>query len=236
MAVFDAYVDGLLSAAERAAFERRLEADPALRAEVELQRRIDARLRVAMAPPAMPEGEGKSADAASAPIPMRRVGMPAWLKVAAVLAVAAVGVWAAIARPWESWGPWLPSSLTADVVMKRMLDDGFTPTWKCENDTQFLQYSKDRLGVAFLVRPAASVQVLGWTYSPGLLAEPAQVLLVRAEGEPVMVAMGPTRDDREIRVEAGSRLHVQRGVYRGVVMYEISKLDHPVVVNAVVEK
>jgi anti-sigma factor RsiW len=234
----DAYLDGLMLPEEAAAFERRMAAEPGLRAEVELQRKIDAWLRATMMPPAAKEisagAMASAGDDAGLPIPMRR-GVPGWLKVAAVIAILSVSAWVVGARPWENWGARAPSTFTANAVLKRIQDEGFKPEWVCDTDAKFLAYTKEKLGIQFLVKPAAGVQLVGWSYAPGLLSEAAQVLLVKAGGQDVIVAMGPRGEDREVRVE-GSELHVHRKVYRGVVMYEITKLDHPVVLDAIEDK
>lgn len=229
----DLYVDGGMGPAERAAFERRMEADGALRAEVELQRRIDARVRAAMTPPASPApGAG-----AGGPIPIRRGRIPAWVRVAAVIALAAVGAWAVAARPWSALMRPAPSALTADAVMKRMVEaEGFRPAWVCDTDERFSAYTKENLGVALVGRPGPGVELVGWSYAGGLLADSeknAQALMVRSGEEKILVVMGPRRDDRTVRLESGSPLHVFRREYAGLVMYEITPLDHAVALESV---
>jgi hypothetical protein len=229
----DAYLDGTLSPGERIAFERSVSDDPALGAEVELQQRIDGRLRVLMAAPEAPASPVATGAIAG------RVGFPSWLRIAAVIAVVGAGVWAGVSRPWEGLFKPAPSNLSADAVVKRLIvDEGFKPMWVCDDDAKFLAYTQKELKTPFLVRPAPGVQLVGWAYAPGLLAEdaePAKVLLVRAEGKEVVVAMGPRADDRTVHTDPGSHLNIHRKVYKGVVMYEISPLDHAVVLPAVGE-
>jgi hypothetical protein len=233
----DAYVDGLMDHDERAAFEGRIAADAKLRAQVELQNLIDDRIRATMAPPPVPAPLPAPTTPRS-PLSMPRTGLPAWARIAAVLALVASGAAAFMWAPWRTWFKPQPSVLTANAVMKRLVDDGFKPIWTCDNDEKFLAYTKEKLGIQFLVHPSSDVQVVGWTYAGGLLAdskENAQVLLARAGNEHVIVAMGPARDDREIRRDCNS-LNVHKSVHHGVVMYEISRLDHPVIINAIEDR
>jgi hypothetical protein len=229
----DAYLDGSMPPAERAAFERAAESDPTLREELALQSRIDGRLRAVFTPPSASSVSTAQPKPAVPPI-AGRIGLPAWLKVAAVLALVALGAWLAVARPWEGLSKPATSLVSADAAMKHLVtEEDFKPVWVCDSDQKFLDYTKEKLNVAFLVRPQPGVELVGWTYQKGLFADDAQVLLVRAEGKQLIVAMAPKADDRAIHTDPGSPLHITRNVYKGVVMYEISPLDHAVVVNSI---
>jgi hypothetical protein len=228
----DAYLDGAMAAPERAAFEKDIASNPALGEQVALQRHIDSRLRDLFAPPAAPSLPAAQPTRAVA----GRIGFPLWAKAAAAIALVAIGAWLAVARPWEGLLKPALAASSADSVLKQLVsDENFKPVWVCDNDQKFLTYTKDKLGVSFLVRPDSGVQLVGWTYKAGLLENTAQILLVRAEGKELMVAMGPKGDDRTQHTVPGSPLHITRKVYKGVVMYEISPLDHPVVVNSIQE-
>jgi hypothetical protein len=227
----DAYLDDALSPAERAAFEQEASSNPALRDELALQRRIDGRLRGMFVPPDAPQIPGEVSPAIAG-----RLRLPVWLRVAAILAIAAVGAWLAVSRPWQ--GPRKPalSAHSADEAMKFLVsDEQFKPVWVCGDDKQFAEFTRDKLKVPFLVRPEAGVQIVGWTYEPGLFARKGQVLLARADGKQVIVAMAPEAEDRTMHTDPGSPLHITRNLYKGVVMYEISPLDHPVIVNAITQ-
>ena len=85
------YLDGLSSAAERAALERELARDPALAAEVALARRIDAALGRQFAPPArsgaLPALERAAPERSASP-----VGRRAWLAAAGIAFALALGL------------------------------------------------------------------------------------------------------------------------------------------------
>ena len=105
----DLYIDGLLDDERRAAFERRLIADPALAAELELQRSLEARLGVAFPVPDEPAFSAHSSSSPSSSAPSNaeaaldaerpRHAAGRWLTVlriaAAASLLATLGLWAA---------------------------------------------------------------------------------------------------------------------------------------------
>lgn len=239
----DTYLDDAMSDEQKAAFEIRLSADPSLRAELELQRRVDARLRTLVSAPAFPGLPGAPDSTSESdvppPIPMStpaRRGLPASIRVAAAVAILVLGAWAITTRPWVGmFGP--PSSLTAaDAVYNRLVRTGFSPDWICENDEKFLEYTGKELGTAFLVRPDPSVELVGWTYSDGLLGENAKILMAKHAKKHVVVVIDRKENDRDIRLEPGSPLKIHRGELNDLVLYEIGPDDAPVVVNRLVPR
>jgi hypothetical protein len=228
-AAIDAYLDGELDAAARAAFEERLRGDAALRAEVELERRIGGRLRAIMAPPEsidapLHAGAGASPAGAPGPVagrvgPVRRVGP--LLRIAAVLALAGVGAWLAVARPWAP-----PAAEVAlGEVRQRMVAQGFQPAWVCGDDAEMLRYTRERLGTPMTIHPGPGVQLVGWHYTGGALGEHAQVLLATVDGVRSVVVMDRAEHDRPQRAGAaaeGEGLRLHRREVGGVVMYELS--------------
>lgn len=237
---FDAYFDGELSASARAAFEARLATDEAMRAEVELQRRIDGRLRELLGAsefPGMPDTalaangvalgriDGKQGDRAA------RGGLPSWVRVAAAVAVVALGAWAMVTKPWAGLlGP-APSQVAADAVYNRFVRTGFEPATVCDNDAKFLDYTAKELGTSFLVRADPGVHLVGWTYSDGLLGEHAKVLLARRGETPVIVVMDRATNDRQMRLEPGSALRLHRAKFGGLVLYEIGPDAEPAIIS-----
>jgi hypothetical protein len=224
--MIDAYLDG--TPATRAEFERRAAGDPGLSRELELQRRVDDRLCVLMAlpdAPAMPHARGSIgiSDART-----RRI-----LRIAAALALCAVGAWAALARPWAMLlGPGR-SDVAANVAYRELVKGGLTPIWVCGSDEEFGKYTREKLGAALTITPRTGLELVGWTYAGGLLDSSAQVLMCRADGKPVIVVMGKKADDRSMHADAGSGVTIHRREMGDVVMYEVSEREDETVLGRV---
>lgn len=225
--LIDAYLDGAMTTSERHAFESRLTTDAALAREFQLQRRIDTRLGLLMAPPESP-ALATSPDAviaSSIPIAQERRGIPTWLRVAAVLALVAIGTWAAVARPWHvMFGP-ERSDVAANVAYRELVKGGLKPMWVCESDEVFRKYTKDTFGVPFAVTPGPGVELVGWTYASGLLDSSASVLMCRVEGKPSIVVVGKLSDDRAMHADVASNVKVHRKQQWGLVMYEVNERE-----------
>ncbi len=89
----DGWLDGQLDPDHAAEFERRLAAEPELRAEADRQRAVDATLRRAFEPPAAIAGP------AASPAPLAGPGSGRhgpWFVAAAAAALVGVGLWAAL--------------------------------------------------------------------------------------------------------------------------------------------
>lgn len=212
----EAYAEGGLSAPERAEFEREMLTDPALRDEVELQRRVDGRLRALFEPPASIGLPG---------VTPRRVGTRArWaLGVAAALALAVGGAY------WALWRAPGPGDARVEALYARLVRTGFEPGWVCKDDAEFVAYTRDKFGQAFTVEPAPGVALLGWTYCSGVLGEEAGVLLATAGDDRVIVIVDRSSNDRRVPLDAGTGLRVFRGSAGSAVLYEVTPRDRPTV-------
>ncbi len=230
----DTYLDGTMAAAERNAFERSVASDASLASELELQRRIDTRLGVLMAPPEIAPvavTPSRPTPESAAPIPITRAArqIPGWMRFAAVLALVTLGIWAALARPWHSLlGP-DPSDIAANVTYRELVKGGLKPSWVCESDAVFRKFTKDKFGVPFTVTPAPGLELVGWTYTSGLLESSASVLMCRVDGKPSIVVVGPLADDRRMHADAASGVQIHRKLWSGLVMYEVNeRSDAPI--------
>jgi hypothetical protein len=228
--LLDAYLDGTLGAAERASFERRLATDATLAGEVNLQRRIDARLGVLMAPPALaPVAAREPLPASRGASSTSRIGnwraIPRWARLAAVLALVALGVWGAVVQPWRGFSGPERSDVGANVVYRELAKGGLKPLWACESDDAFRKFTAEKFGVAFSIAPGQGVEVVGWTYTSGLLESSASVLMCRVDGTPSIVVVGRLADDRRMHAEASACIRIHRKEWSGLVMYEINKRD-----------
>ncbi len=210
----EAYVEGSLGAAERAAFERDMLRDPALRAEVETQQRIDDRLRAIFAPP-VPAGAPGAPPRPVAPWTRLALGL------AAALALAAAGAY------WAGLLGRGPGDTRADALYARLVRTGFEPAWVCGDDAEFVAYTRDTFGQAFTIEPAPGVELLGWTYCSGVLGDGAGVLLATVGGDRAIVIVDRSGNDRRVPVDAGSGLRVFRARAGGAVLYEVTPRDSP---------
>lgn len=165
--LLDAYLDGVLSPAERAEFEAALRNRPDLRAQVEAQGMIDASIhRVAAWEPAERA---------------RRVRGPRWYAAAAgILLAVAAALWFLAPRLIET---------RVESLYRTTLATGFQPQMECTTDEQFRAWvwQNYRQGLA----PAPDhpgVEFVGWTYSD-ILGPYSAVLLAREHGREVLVLM-----------------------------------------------
>jgi len=215
------YLRDEMSAKDRAAFEREMLRGGSLRAEVELERRIGDRLRAMYAPPEAPmiPGGGQG--------PMVRPWVRIALGMAAMLAIVAGVYFSGMLGP-------APGGTKADAILARLERTGFEPSWACENDAEFVRYTREKFGQAFTVAPAAGVQVIGWDYCSGVLGEEAGVMLVKlGDGERVIVIVDRKSHDRPVEVEPSGGLRVHRLKVGNAVLYEVSKREAAAVIPLV---
>ncbi|MCA9289305.1 MAG: hypothetical protein KDA05_12005 [Phycisphaerales bacterium] len=253
-AALDRYVDGLMEGDERAAFEARLRGDAALRAEVELQRRIDGRLRAMYAPPARIEMAGRGGSGAGsagraggssgprlvgATGPSRKRWVP--LAVAAMLALVVGGGggywWFVVGTP----APFRqPAEIYAAVASR-----GFEPEWVCTTDEEFVEAVRDRFGRAVLLPVATpGVEVIGWAYGTPVLTNRTATLMTRVDGHEVLVLIDKGESDVNLRrvgeasggsgssSGVSSGLHLYKRRLNGLVLYEVSPLDSARVIGS----
>lgn len=230
------YLRNEMDGEERAAFEREMLRDPALRAEVELERTISDRLRAMYAPPApptplsMPVAPAATAVARIAGSTRGPATQP-WVRIAlgiaAMLAIAAGVHFSGVLGP-------APGGTKADAILARLERTGFEPAWACEDDAEFVQYTREKFGQAFTVAPASGVQVIGWDYCSGVLGDEAGVMMVKlGESERAIVIVDRKAHDRPVEVEPSGGLRVHRLKVGNAVLYEISKRDAAAVIPLV---
>ena len=246
--LLESYLDGMLDATQRAAFERDLADDPTLRAAVERQAQLDGALRRAFDVPSFdagrfpfvhdPSGNGqgnesvgpRESDRDVAPLPLldrRRVG---WAKYAAVAAAVLISfalvAWFVRDRRTQTEYPEM-AWRSVEMVYRIETLKGFKPLWKCETDEEFAKTYKDALGTPILL-PLAQLppgtEMAGLSYSNTF--SPKTVLFFgRVRGTPVIVFADRVEKDTGVGVSAESGLRVYRKPVGDLVLYEVSPLD-----------
>jgi hypothetical protein len=242
--LIDAYLDDLLEETERAAFERGLESDARLRAEVEGQRRIDGALGRLFAPPVGNALASRITTLVRESIlaPNRRpvVRMPArvsrWrrLAIAAALTMGVVGLY----RLWDFVQPSRPRDIYApqawrsfEKVYRDTVAGGFKPGWVCKNDREFATAFRRRLGQALLLLPPPpGVAWAGLDYCNSITPR-TMFLLAWVQGEKVLVLVDQAGSDRGQALPPESRLHLFRRQVGNLVLYECTPLDQPYVLD-----
>ncbi len=225
------YLDDELEPAERAGFERRLDRSPDLRAEIDRIRAVDRALRAAMAPPPR-EALRAIADRAiraAAARPRRARRRLVALAAAASFAGLILGAWllAAAGRGLGGGGysalPWR----SVETVYREETAAGFRPRWRCRTDEEFARTFEGRFGQGLLLAKLPDgVEALGLAYGHTLTSATVY-LLARAHGRPVLVFVDRVERDVRPQLEAGCGLHLSRRVVGRLVLYELSPLERP---------
>lgn len=221
----DAYLDGTLEGADLAAFEAALAADPALRAEVDLQRRIDGALRHGFA---LPEPAIPMLAPAPVPVPAPARARRYWT-APRLLAAAAIVL---LVGGFTTFG--LARHLAADhplvSVYRTNVARGLKPAWVCDTDEQLVAYLESKYGRALTVRGGEGVHLIGWT-SCAAISPYTAVLMTRVEGEPVLVLVDTASADHDLSLPWLSGLHLYRRELGGMVLYELTPRSAPALLD-----
>lgn len=228
----EAYLDGLMSESERAQFERELERNSHLAAEVALQARIDASLQrefpAVVAPAAhLAAFERHLSTATEGPIPTAVTIRWPWMT--GLAAAVAAGI---VFMLWfgESRDPREPSFTARPLaqVYKQTVAEGFEAYYECRDDARFADTFERRQGVALHLAdlPVGSA-MKGLSYLGGLSRE-TTAMLCNVEGHPVMVFVDRDEKDQPLAAEESDpALKVFREERDGLVFYEVTPLDEP---------
>lgn len=229
----DAYLDRALPADERDAMKRELDVSPELRAAVELQGRIDESLRRSFAPSKPPaELLSRLSDAAGVQPPAKPRSR--WLKIAAV-AIAATIVWAVVG--WQFFAgrfktPNYDPNTPLETIYATSVADGFKPKWVCDDPHEFASTFQTRQGQPLLLADLPpGTKMAGLAYFGGL-SRYTTAMLARVDGQPVLVFVDKaSADTHPAEPSATSGLHLFRKELGPLVLYELTPLDHPSVMD-----
>ncbi len=242
----DRFLDGLMSADEAAQFQARLAADPALSREVSLQRRMDDRLRVLLAPPArieLPataraEGVVATIGAAGAPaLPARPARPSRWMGLVAAASLALLAG-SGGAYWWFVIGSEAPFRQPAQIYQAQAAQS-FTPEWVCTTDEEFVRNVRERFSQpALLPLATTGVEIIGWAYNTPVLSNRTATLMTRVDGREVLVLIDRAERDVNLRrageAAGAPSLHLFKRRLGDLVLYEVTPLDRARVIPAFV--
>lgn len=233
----DAYLDGLMSAEQRSAFERRLAEDEALRAELALQVELDKALVRRFDPPSAERAV--AAVSAAAAKPSRRVlrlSSVNLLAAAALVALAGLGLWHWFYQdltPDQAY--WQKHNYPLVTVYRYEAASGFKPDWICKNDQQFAGSIWARLGqplVLAAVPPSVKPVGLGYANS---LSEDTMVLLATVKGDRVVVFIDRASHEPTEPISLLDRFRTGLRSFRrkigDLVLIEVTPHDAPAVLD-----
>lgn len=211
----DAYHDDRLTPERRAEFEHRLDANPTLREQLDLQLRIDDTLIKTFQPQSHTASNARRT----------RTTRDYLIAIAAVIVIVAS---ASLVYRHLFSSP--NSDSTPRLSMQRFYDkaiaSGFQPGWVCETDDEFAQTFENRFGVPMLARNLPDdVQLLGLGYGH-VLTRYTIVVFARVQGQPVMLFVDRIAPPASLpRVKSGfNRFHRELD---GIQIYELTPLDQP---------
>lgn len=233
----DAYLDGILSSADRAAFEERLARDPALRADLDLARGIEASLKRTHVPaditaPTLPRSASSSV---TKPPASKLSGLRLYWPV---IAAAALLFLAITAYQIYTRIDWKFHRYNAAEYYTMAARDSFKPDWVCRNDREFKEATGYSTGQQMLVKqdPPAKIDLVGWVYSQKFEGTPLRsstvVLYAKVDDVPVVVLVDSLENDRKVRPGEDPDLHIFRRQLGASVLYEITPRPAPGVIDA----
>ncbi len=227
-----AYLDGSLDPAKAQAFEKSLAQDPALQAEVQFQRRLDASLNRIF------DFDGVAAPTeAPAPIPMPVApprATPSRWRLGAMVSIAAA-LLLALGLTYYFLNPADPNLIGPDQVYAKMQAVNFKPQWKCKDNQEFIDTVQKRLGEGLVVPDdTPGLQVVGWAYSSSYgqypISASTMILITKKDNDNVLLLVDRASSDRRLTVPKDSGLHIFRDTVGGLVLYEVTPRNEAVVI------
>ena len=238
----DDYLDGLLDDEAAGRFEERINADRELRAGIERQTAVnDALQRMCTPPPGVEQRvlEAVRKAATTTPVPIARPkAVPFYRRrwaIAALLALGVVAAWRLVGvieqnrlvgddygpKPWTS----------VETYYRDAVESGFKPEWVCKDDDEFAGAFKKRMRQPLLVAATTGPVVgLGLGYA-NCLTRRTMTYLARVQGKPVVVFVDKLKNDAHPELSPNSGLNLFRKELDRLVLYEVSPLDKPHVLD-----
>lgn len=177
MAAIDRYLHGEMPEAEAAVFERRLETEPWLRAQLESQRVLDAVLRSNFTPPPPPAAPPRE-PGPSAPPPFPLIGGLLSLPRGVIILAGAVAAAGALTLGVAIWpGPSAPPQpLAGNAALEREMARAETPDAEARDAEQLGILVSQKLGRPIRLTGGAGIRYLGVRPAEG--GSPLRVAIV----------------------------------------------------------
>lgn len=239
--LLDRYIDGLLSPAERDAFEVRLRGDDELRAQIEVHQRIEsslARLFAAPAPIQLPSITPAAPLAAKLSL-WTRISKSPIAAIAALLFIA-MATWQVYLRVQGTgmFGQDYPKFQVwrgIETVYRAQSLPGAEPSWACKSDQEFAVTFHKNLGQGLLMAALPpDVQSLGVSYT-NTLSPKTVYYMARRHGKVILVFADRLANDSP-QTLTDPNLHLFRRQLSKIVLYEISPFDKPLLLDLFSEK
>jgi len=231
-----AYLDDLMSADERAAFERRLAEEPSLRQRVEQHRAIERSLQRQFTPPSRSQllaaaglHEHKRLsfeDAKRGPASQRRGHR--WFALAASIAAVALGGWLLFntLAPLRTNPDSYMAQRSLQAAYQHEVDTGMQPDWVCETESQFAKVFADRFRQPLMLKGAVTGRAAGLAYGHTISRRTVYVL-AEVRGKPVIVFVDRRSHDEGERLPESSDLNLFRRDLGPLVLYELTPWNKP---------
>jgi len=226
----DAYVDGVLTAEERAEFGRELSVNEVLRSAVELQSQVDESLSRLFSVPQMPRELLAKNQEPHEFVPATQPARRRWRSVA-FPTIAATIVWTMLAWHFFGSGTGVPRynpNLSLNAIYEKCVADGFRPKWVCNDPKEFASTFAARQGHGLLLGDLpVGTKMEGLTYCGGL-SRYTTTMLARVNDLPVMVFVDrASADNHPTLPSSETKLHLFRRESGPLVIYELTPLDRP---------
>jgi hypothetical protein len=248
----NAHADGLLDEAQKQTFEQARSKNAAIRAELECQAQIDETIRRIFAPPTADDilkrihgDQSEPAAVTSAsPAATGRARISPWVwrtAIAAAVILLATGGWWAWLMTQDAGVqvvlkvPELPK-LQMEQVYQNLLATGFKPKWVCSDEKEFATtfYFKLGQGLVFDHAPVA-IAMVGLSYA-NCVSRDTVVFLADVHGEKVIVLVDKSANDKDFTLAGDSRLHLFKRQVGSLMLYEVSPLAKPALLDYFHEK
>lgn len=241
--LLELYLDGQLSDDRAAEMDRRLAAEPALKAIAERQELVDASLGRLFKAPKVDAAFLAELGANDLPSEQQQVTLPPkpelqqardWRQTG--LAVAAL---LACVMTWTFYG-WdqlqnlfSPAGGYEQITVAQLYQDavqaGFEPDWLCKDDQEFAQTFYDRQGAGLLLRPLPEgVRMAGLAYRQGFTKR-ATSMFAYVEDKPVLlvVAQSAKVEAELLRNDSDQDVSIFTRKLGDLTLVEVSPLDQP---------
>jgi len=236
----DAYLDGVMAPDERAEFQREIDSDDDLRAQVELHKEIDQALGRLFQPPSAEPAPVVTADLREPetyklpPMTKRDWGaVPRRLAVAAAIVAGVFGSWLTWnalqpARDSDPYGPWR----SIEVVYADAVANDMKPEWTCDTEPEFADSIRNHFGQAavFSFDLPDGMAAIGLAYGNSI-SRRTVYLLAEVNDEPVIVFIDRVEADSGQTIEESSGLNLFSRHLGLLVLYELSPLEKPALLH-----